>query len=71
MYSVADSISVVGICSGWIRRVEVEPPDTGVDVWPGVLIWMLSLLVLRACVVPASHLRFAPSRSIPWPGVRT
>lgn len=29
------------------------------------------LVDARACVVAASHLRFVPSRSIPWPGVRT
>lgn len=72
MYIVTDSISVVGICSRLVRREAVELSGTGnVSVWPAVFIRMLSILVLHACVVAASHLRFAPSRSIPWPGVRT
>jgi hypothetical protein len=75
MYSDTDSISVAGsyskelldqICIG--RAILLL---ASVSVWPAASIWVLSLLMLHACVVATSHLRFAPSRSIPWPGVRT
>jgi hypothetical protein len=68
IYSVTDSISVAEICSNsrWVRPQAIEPPDTGErQRLAGSFHSDESILMLQACVVAASHLRFAPSRSIP------
>lgn len=63
MYSLTEILSVwpdSAVNCRWVRPEGIEGHQIPVStsVWPAAFIWMHILLILHACVVTASHLRF-------------
>lgn len=74
MYSVIDSITVDGFGNKKALRdtwLAIDTKFGRARVSARSAHSNAALIDTHACVVAASHLRFVPSRSIPWPGVRT